>query len=71
MLCGNGSYNMTGVNMSGNNGSCTGTVKVTGMYPATVDFSSLKVASYAFSGKYKLTQDNGKGMEEVEATRNV
>lgn len=71
ILCGNGSYNMTGVNMSGNNGSCTGTVKVTGMYPATVDFSSLKVASYAFSGKYKLTQDNGKGMEEVEATRNV
>ena len=61
---------MSGVNISGNNGTCSGTIKVTGMYPATVDFSSLKVASYAFSGNYKLTQENGKGLEEVGATRN-
>lgn len=69
-ICSNGSYKMSGVNISGNNGTCSGTIKVTGMYPATVDFSSLKVASYAFSGNYKLTQENGKGLEEVGATRN-
>ena len=69
-ICSNGSYKMSGVNISGNNGTCSGSIKVTGMYPATVDFSSLKVASYAFSGNYKLTQENGKGLEEVGATRN-
>lgn len=69
-ICSNGSYKMAGVNMNGNGGKCSGTIKVTGMYPATVDFSSLGVTGYAFSGNYKLTQDNGRGLEEVEATRN-
>ena len=62
--------NEISVNASGNNGTCSGTITVTGIYPATVDFSSLRVMSYAFSGKYKLTQDNGRGLEEVEAIRN-
>lgn len=65
-----GSYVMDGVNMSGNGGKCSGTITVYGMYPATVDFSSLGVTGYAFSGNYKVTQDNGRGLEEVEATRN-
>lgn len=66
----NGSYKMDNVNMNGNNGKCSGTMTVSGMYPATVDFSSLGVTGYAFSGKYKVTQDNGRGMEEVQAVRN-
>ena len=65
-----GSYMMDGVNMSGNGGKCSGTITVYGMYPATVDFSSLGVTGYAFSGNYKVTQDNGRGLEEVEATKN-
>ena len=69
-ICGNGAYKMSKVNASGNNGTCSGTITVTGIYPATVDFSSLRVMSYAFSGNYKLTQDNGRGLEEVEAIRN-
>lgn len=66
----NGSYTMSGVNMSGNNGSVSGNVIVSGMYPASVDFGKLSVTSYAFSGKYGLTQDNGSGTVEVTATRN-
>ena len=61
---------MSGVNMSGNNGSVSGNVIVSGMYPATVDFGKLSVTSYAFSGKYGLTQDNGSGTVEITATRN-
>ena len=51
----NGDYNMTNVNSSGNNGSVSGVVTVEGMYPASVDFSSLSVQNYAFSGNYKGT----------------
>ena len=69
-ICTNGSYKMSGVNVSGNNGVCSGTITVTGMYPATVDFSALRVANYGLSGNYRVTQDNGKGLEEVGATRN-
>ena len=66
----NGSYKMDNVNANGNDGKCSGTMTVSGMYPATIDFSSLGVTNYAFSGNYKVTQDNGRGMETVEATRN-
>ena len=66
----NGSYKMDNVNASGNNGSCSGTITVSGMYPAVIDFSSLGVTGYAFSGNYIVTQDNGRGQENVEATRN-
>ena len=68
----NGEYNMTNVNSDGNNGSVSGVVTVTGMYPASVDFSSLSVQNYAFSGKYKGTM-NYSGEEvaiNVTATQN-
>ena len=68
----NGEYNMTNVNSSGNNGSVSGVVTVTGMYPASVDFSSLSVQNYAFSGNYKGTM-NYSGEEvaiNVTATQN-
>lgn len=69
-ICINGSYKMSGVNVNGNNGVCSGTITVTGMYPATVDFSALRVANYGLSGNYRVTQDNGTGLEEVGATKN-
>lgn len=66
----NGSYTMSGVNMSGNNGKVSGTVTVGGMYPATVNFGNLSVTGYAFEGNYSLTQDNASGTVSVKATRN-
>ncbi len=66
----NGTYSMVNVNMSGNGNTVTGVMSVSGMYPASVDFSSLKVSNYAFSGNYYVTQDNGSGRAAVAATVN-
>ena len=66
-----GSYNMSGVDMNGNGGSVSGKINVYGMYPAIVDLNSLKVSGYAFSGDYILTQENGRGAENVTATPNT
>ena len=62
-----GSYNMPNVGLSGSNGGqkCQGEVTVTGMYPATVDFTDFTIVNKAFSGQYILTQDNGSGEVRV------
>lgn len=66
----NGSYSMKGVSLQGNGSDVSGVLTVSGMYPATVDFSGLSVSGYAFVGSYRLTQENGSGTVSVVATRN-
>ena len=67
-ICLNGKYNMPNVGLSGsNNGQkCVGEITVTGLYPATVDFSDFTIVNKAFSGKYILTQENGAGEERID-----
>lgn len=50
-----GSYQMS-VSMSGDGSVSGGPIVTGGMYPASVDFSGLSVASQKFVGKYKITQ---------------
>lgn len=52
-IIGNGSYTMYKIGLSGS-GSCSGTITVDGMYPATVNVPS-SIANRAFSGPYNLT----------------
>lgn len=66
----NGSYAMIKVEMDGHSNTVNGTVTVSGMYPATVDFNSLKVSGYAFAGNYNVTFSNELGSVSVAATRN-
>ena len=65
----NGSYNMN-VSMSGS-GSCTGGITIGGMYPATIGFTNISVASQKFVGTYTVTQQNGHAPEEVNPTQEV
>ena len=62
-----GTYNMPNVGLDGSNGGqkCQGSVTVTGMYPATVDFTDFTIVNKAFSGQYILTQENGSGVDRV------
>lgn len=67
-----GSYSMS-VGLSGSGSISANTpFYIEGMYPATVriDPSHMSVSSKAFNGDYVVIQDNGKGEELVEATRN-
>ena len=66
----NGSYSMLGVSLKGNSDTVRGSIKVGGMYPATVDFSGLTVSGYGFAGNYKIAFDNGLGTVTVKATKN-
>lgn len=66
----NGSYSMNGVSMQGSGSDVSGVIAVSGMYPASVDFSNLSVSGYAFAGSYRVTQDNGSGTVSVVATKN-
>ena len=58
---------MPNVGLDGSNGGqkCQGAVTVTGMYPATVDFTDFTIVNKAFSGQYILTQENGSGVDRV------
>lgn len=69
-IYGNGSYSMRGVGTEGN-GSCSGTITVEGMYPATVNVPTT-ISNRAFSGNYNivLKYSNGEVRESVQATRN-
>ena len=66
----NGNYDMIQVAANGSGDNVKGIVKVGGMYPATVDFSNLKVRGYAFTGNYRITFKNELGTKSVGATRN-
>ena len=67
-----GSYSMS-VKLSGSGSISANTpFYIEGMYPATVriDPAHMSVSSKAFKGDYVVIQENGKGEELVEATRN-
>lgn len=65
----NGSYNMV-VNASGT-GDASGTIEVTGLYPATIVVPK-KVTNKIFSGDYSVTMkySNGEVQRNVTATKN-
>lgn len=69
-ICSNGQYVMNAVSIDGNSSDVSGTITVTGMYPAVIDFNSLSVSSYNFAGNYRLTMNNGLGTVDVKATAN-
>ena len=41
------------------------------MYPATIGFTNISVASQKFVGTYTVTQQNGHAPEEVNPTQEV
>ena len=65
-----GSFNMYGVGLSGNGKRCDGVMEVSGMYPATVDFSEIVINGYNPTGDYILTQQ-GRETERIAATGNM
>ena len=66
-----GKYEMN-VDASGT-GSVTGSLNITGMYPALIEFdaSKISVVNKAFSGQYKLTQDNSSGTAYINVSQQV
>lgn len=66
-----GSYSMN-VD-TGGNGSVTGEMNFSGMYPAVVTFDEgrISVKGKQFSGEYTLKQDNGTGIQHVNSSQSV
>lgn len=65
-----GSFNMYGVGLSGNGKSCDGMITVEGMYPATIDFSEIRIVDYNPAENYILTQQ-GRETERIPAVGNM